>query len=131
MRYELAAKKNGGVATSTPPVETNYLLTATLQVLLVIALDPGIRMREIAQELHITERAVQRIVDDLNRQGYLAIGRSGRRNTYVINHESVLLKSRQSTVSLGRFLDFLSSPDRTSTINRVDPASTETPLIMD
>ena len=46
-------------------------LTNYAHVLLLIASDPGILMRELALQIGITERAVQRIVDDLTTAGYL------------------------------------------------------------
>lgn len=52
--------------------------------LLCIAEDPGVRMRDIAADVEITERAAQRIVADLVQAGYLDRERVGRRNRYVI-----------------------------------------------
>ena len=54
-------------------------------VLLVIARDPEIRLREVAEQVGITERAVQRIVADLEEEGYLRRERVGRRNRYHLN----------------------------------------------
>lgn len=53
-------------------------------VLLCIAHDPGVRMRDIAADVEITERAAQRIVADLIDAGYIDRERSGRRNRYTI-----------------------------------------------
>jgi DNA-binding Lrp family transcriptional regulator len=52
--------------------------------LLCIAEDPEIRMRDIAANVEITERAVQRIVAELVDAGYLDRRRVGRRNRYTI-----------------------------------------------
>jgi predicted transcriptional regulator len=54
-------------------------------VLLCIAREPGIRLREVAERVRITERAVQRIVGDLEEAGYLSRVREGRRNRYEIH----------------------------------------------
>jgi predicted ArsR family transcriptional regulator len=54
-------------------------------VLLCIAKEPGIRLRDVAERVGITERAVQRIVTDLERAGYLSRAREGRRNRYEIH----------------------------------------------
>jgi hypothetical protein len=54
-------------------------------VLLCIAQEPGIRLREVAERIGITERAVQRIVVDLEEAGYLSHVREGRRNRYAIH----------------------------------------------
>ncbi|GLK09199.1 helix-turn-helix transcriptional regulator [Streptosporangium carneum] len=62
-------------------------LTHHARVLLEIARDPESRLRDIAQSIGITERAVQGIVADLHEAGYLAIERVGRRNRYHLNLE--------------------------------------------
>jgi DNA-binding transcriptional ArsR family regulator len=54
-------------------------------VLLCIAEDPEARMRDLAERVGITERAVQRIIDDLAAGGYLTVEREGRRNRYQVN----------------------------------------------
>jgi hypothetical protein len=59
-------------------------LTNHAQVLLCIANDPGIRLREIGQTVHITERAAHRIVGELAAAGYISRERNGRRNRYTI-----------------------------------------------
>jgi len=52
------------------------------QVLLALARQPDLRLREIAEEVGITPRAVQTIVTDLVQAGYLERRREGRRNSY-------------------------------------------------
>jgi uncharacterized membrane protein len=59
-------------------------LTNHAQVLLCIADDPGIRLREIGERIAITERAAHRIVSDLADAGYISRQRNGRRNHYKI-----------------------------------------------
>jgi predicted transcriptional regulator len=59
-------------------------LTNHAQVLGCIARDPGIRLREIGDKVGITERAVHRIVDELEAAGYLARERRGRRSHYTL-----------------------------------------------
>ncbi len=54
-------------------------------VLFCIAADPETRMRDVAVRVGITERAVQRIVAELEGGGYLSITREGRRNRYAVN----------------------------------------------
>jgi DNA-binding transcriptional ArsR family regulator len=53
-------------------------------VLRCLALEPGLTLREVAERIGITERAVQRIVAELEEGGYLFRAREGRRNRYVI-----------------------------------------------
>ncbi len=60
-------------------------LTNHAQVLVCIARDPGIRLREIGERVGITERAAHRIVVELADAGYITRERNGRRNHYAIN----------------------------------------------
>lgn len=83
------------------------LLTNHAYALALIAHKPDIRMREIASTVRITERAVQRIVDDLTVAGYVVITKSGRRNQYVIQKDHLLhqpLMNHQTIAELVRFL---------------------------
>ncbi|MCL6644434.1 MAG: winged helix-turn-helix domain-containing protein [Dehalococcoidia bacterium] len=65
-------------------------LTNHGHVLLCIANDPGIRLRDIAERVGITERAAQRIVADLIEAGYITRRRVGRRNIYQVHPEMPL-----------------------------------------
>ena len=56
-------------------------------VLISIAAEPEIRMRDVATRVGITERAVQRIVAELEAGGYLKITREGRRNRYEVKDD--------------------------------------------
>ena len=60
-------------------------LTNYGHVLLCIASDPVIRLRDVAVKVGITERAAQRIVADLIEAGYLESTKAGRRNEYRVN----------------------------------------------
>jgi hypothetical protein len=62
-------------------------LTNHAHVLLCLARSPELRLRDVAVEVGVTERAVQRIVADLEEGGYLTRRRSGRQNAYEINPE--------------------------------------------
>jgi DNA-binding MarR family transcriptional regulator len=59
-------------------------LTNHAQVLVCIAHDPVIRLREIGETVGITERAAHRIVGELVAAGYITRERHGRRNRYTI-----------------------------------------------
>jgi len=59
-------------------------LTNHASVLLCIANDPSIRLREIGDTIGITERAAHRIVGELADAGYITRQRNGRRNHYEI-----------------------------------------------
>ena len=60
-------------------------LTNHARVVVCIAENPEVRLREVAAHVGITERAVQRIVADLEEGGYLTRSRDGRRNRYQIH----------------------------------------------
>ena len=60
-------------------------LTNHAHVLLCLARDSTLRMRDLALEVGITERAVQGIVSDLEEAGYVERVRTGRRNSYRID----------------------------------------------
>ena len=59
-------------------------LTSHARVLLCLARNPQARMRDVADALGITERAVQRVVKDLEVSGYIDVRREGRRNVYAL-----------------------------------------------
>jgi DNA-binding IscR family transcriptional regulator len=64
---------------------TNWsFLTNHARVLLCIAHDPGVRLRDIAARLGITERSAYGIVTDLAEAGYIVKRKDGRRNRYQI-----------------------------------------------
>lgn len=60
-------------------------LTNHARVLLMIARNPEIRLRDVAGLAGITERATQAIVSDLEAAGYLTRTRVGRRNRYTVD----------------------------------------------
>jgi hypothetical protein len=62
-------------------------LTNHARVLICIAQDPGVRLREIGEAVGITERAAHRIVGELADAGYVSRQRVGRRNRYAIRSD--------------------------------------------
>jgi hypothetical protein len=85
------------------------------QVLLCIANDPGIRLREIGDQVGITERAVHRIVRELDDAGYLARERDGRRNRYTISQHLPLPDRVVTNQKIGDLLKILTAPTGQST----------------
>ncbi|MER6375721.1 helix-turn-helix domain-containing protein [Streptomyces mirabilis] len=65
-------------------------LTNHARVLASIADDPGTRIRDIAARCRLTERAVQKIISDLEQNGYLTHTRQGRSNLYRIEEGTIL-----------------------------------------
>lgn len=76
-------------------------------VLVSLARDPEARMRDVAQSVGITERAVQQIVRDLVVQGYLLKEKVGRRNRYDVVRGAHFRHELESDVDLGGFLDLV------------------------
>lgn len=72
-------------APQASPASGWTFLTNHAHVLLCIARDPEVRLRDVATQVGITERAVQRIVTDLEAAGYLKVSKAGRRNSYQID----------------------------------------------
>jgi predicted transcriptional regulator len=72
-------------------IRSNWtFLTNHAHVLLCIAKKPDLRLRDIADVVGITERAVHRIVTDLAETGFVDVERDGRCNVYVTHPEKNL-----------------------------------------
>jgi DNA-binding transcriptional ArsR family regulator len=84
-------------------------LTNHAHVLMCVARDPGVRLRDVAQIVGITERAAQRIVADLVEAGYLEREREGRRNRYRVNHDRPLRHPMDRDHAVGEILDVLAA----------------------
>jgi len=76
-------------------------------VLVALARDPEARMRDVAQRVGITERAVQLIVRDLQQAGYLEVTRVGRRNRYRVATDLPLRHPLERDTPIGDFLSLL------------------------
>ena len=81
-------------------------------VLLCIATEPEVRLREVAYRVGITERAVQRIVAGLEEEGYLSHSREGRRNHYEVHLDRPLRHSVESHREVGVLLNLILRPDQ-------------------
>lgn len=89
-------------------------VTNHTQVLLCIASDPDVRLRDVADTVGITERAAQRILADLVEEGYVTRERVGRRNRYVVNEDLRMRHPSQFDHEVGELLELLKLPDRPS-----------------
>jgi DNA-binding MarR family transcriptional regulator len=83
------ASRNMQLAPQTRATRWDFL-TNHAHVLTCVADDPGIRLRDIAAAVGITERAAHRIVSELVDEGYLLRERDGRRNRYQVVRERPL-----------------------------------------
>jgi DNA-binding IclR family transcriptional regulator len=82
-------------------------LTNHARVLVCIAHDPGMRLRDIATTLGITERSAYGIVTDLTEGGYVVKHKDGRRNRYQIQHHRPLREALTQERTIGEVLDVL------------------------
>jgi hypothetical protein len=86
-------------------------LTNHAQVLVCIARDPGVRLRDIGERVGITERATHRIVAELAVAGYISRERNGRRNHYTINSHLPLPDTIAREQNVGQLLEILTATE--------------------
>jgi predicted transcriptional regulator len=82
-------------------------LTNHARVLIRLAEDPDIRLRELADTVGITERAAHRIVTDLADAGYVTRTRNGRRNRYSVRYDLPLPDPLARGQKVGDLLEVL------------------------
>lgn len=91
-------------------------LTNHARALVCIAHDPGVRLREIAATLGITERSAFGIVTDLTEGGYVVKDKEGRRNRYRVQVHLPLREAVGNEPTIGEVLGLL--VDATATESR-------------
>jgi len=91
------------------PVGDWAFLTNHAHVLLCLRRDPTARMRDVAAAVGITERAAQRIVAELEEDGYLSRTRDGRRNRYVLHQGLGLRHPLEGSHTVDELLNLLAS----------------------
>lgn len=79
-------------------------------VLVCLHRQPDLTLRDVAALIGITERAVQRLVADLEAAGVLERWRDGRRNRYAINRTTRLRHPLEAHRTLGELLDLFGRP---------------------
>jgi predicted transcriptional regulator len=82
-------------------------LTNHARALVCIAHDPGVRLRDIAATLGITERRAYGIVTDLTEAGYVVKDKDGRRNRYEVQGDQPLRGAISPQRTIGEVLDML------------------------
>lgn len=80
-------------------------------VLVCLARNPDMRLRDIAEAVGITERAAQGIVNDLEEEGYVVKERVGRRNHYRLHAELPLRHPLEEHRAVGELLDLIVGKD--------------------
>jgi DNA-binding MarR family transcriptional regulator len=91
------------------------LLTVHARVLLCVTHDPGVRLRDIAASLDITERSAFSIIADLVEAGYVVKEKDGRRNRYRIQTHLPLPEPTARERTVGEVLALLADADATAT----------------
>jgi MarR family len=89
-------------------------LTSHARVLLCIAHDPGVRLRDIAAGVGITERSAYGIVADLTAAGYVVKEKDGRRNRYQIQPHLPLPEPASQGPAIGEVLALLTGAGKES-----------------
>ncbi len=82
-------------------------LTNHGHVLLCLAQSPELRLRDVAERVGVTERAVQRIVADLEEAGYLTRHRAGRQNEYDINRRQQMRHPVEAHQTVGALISLI------------------------
>jgi predicted ArsR family transcriptional regulator len=90
-------------------------LTTHARVLLCVARDPGIRLRDIAASLGITERTAFGVITDLTEAGYVVKEKEGRRNRYRIQTHLPLPEPTARERTVGEVLALLVGVEQTTT----------------
>ena len=86
--------------------------TNHFHVLLVVARHPDARLRSVADEVQITERAAHRILSDLAAEGYVAVTKQGRRNHYRLKDGIRLRHEAHSEVPLEPLISLVNEDAR-------------------
>jgi hypothetical protein len=78
-------------------------------VLVCLARDSESRLRDVAADVGLTERAVQKIVRDLQECGMISVSKHGRRNRYRIDHNKTLRHDLEAHCTLGELVDLVAN----------------------
>ncbi len=89
-------------------------LTNHGHVLVCIASDPEMLLKDVAGKVGITERAAQRIAADLIAEGYLTATKVGRRNRYTVNGDLPFRHPLERSSAVGSLLSLLGSGRKAS-----------------
>lgn len=85
------------------------LLTNHGRILLLIAQESDVRIRDLADAAGVTERTAQTIVTDLENAGYIRRSREGRRNVYSVNRRQPFRHPAESGHRVGELIDLFAS----------------------
>ena len=97
-------------------------LTNHARVLLCIAHDPGVRLRDIAARVGVTERTAYGIVTDLTEAGYVVKHKDGRRNRYQVQEHLPLRDPAAAETPIGEVLALLAGAGAGQQLTGTRPA---------
>jgi Winged helix-turn-helix DNA-binding len=107
----ITSRDNHRQSSPVAPARWDFL-TNHAHVLLCISEDPGIRLRDIAAAVGITERSAHKFISELVDEGYVLRERHGRRNRYKVKPELPLRHPLVQDRQVGELLDVLLRPER-------------------
>jgi DNA-binding transcriptional ArsR family regulator len=91
-----------------PPSKVTWtFLSNYAHILVCLYRDPLSRLRDMAEQVGITERAAQRIVSELEQAGVLTRIRDGRRNRYELHLDQPLRHPLEAHRTIGDLLSIL------------------------
>ena len=96
------AKNNDRIVNTTWTFLTNHS-----HVLICLHQDPALRLRDIAERVGITERAVQRILQELEEADIITRHKEGRRNSYTIHSSGYLRHPLEGHCSISDLLSMV------------------------
>ena len=96
----------------TSPVGSWTFLTNHSHILICLAENPEMRIRDLADAVGITERAVQRILVELEQGGAITKVKEGRRNHYTVNAELPLRHPVEAHCRVGDILRMVERPEQ-------------------
>ncbi|MDC0302684.1 winged helix-turn-helix domain-containing protein [bacterium] len=104
------ANKQPPMSSKQPDSSTPHwtFLTNHFHIIVSLSRDPYSRIRDLSDEVGITQRAVQRILAELVDDKVLKVRKEGRRNHYTINRRKRLRHPLENQHNIGDLLDILS-----------------------
>lgn len=90
-----------------PPERRWTFLSNHAHVLIGISRNPSVRMRDLASDIGISERAVQKIVSDLEAEKLLERHREGRRNVYELHLDQPLRHPTEAHHSVRELVELI------------------------
>jgi DNA-binding MarR family transcriptional regulator len=102
-RAKLEISKSSAAKSEKPPAHWTFFSNHS-HVLICIAREPDLRLRDVAERVGITERGVQRIIADLEEAGILSRARDGRRNHYKVHAQKPLRHAVEAHCTVGDLL---------------------------